>query len=93
MFHIVTKPPYCRPSHYCATSGKSGHSACRGDSGGPLVRELQSGLEYEVAGVMSHGSSNCGNIDIPLIFTRVEGEVNTWIRRELGEREIPSRPV
>ena len=57
------------------------------------MRELQSGLEYEVAGVMSLGSRNCGNIDIPLIFTRVEGEVNTWIRRELGPREIPSRPA
>ena len=56
------------------------------------MRELQSGLEYEVAGVMSLGSKNCGNIDIPLLFTRVEGEVNTWIRKMVGERELPSRP-
>lgn len=82
-----------KPSHYCATSGEPGRSACRGDSGGPLVRELQSGTEYEVAGILSLGSRNCGNIDIPLIFTRVEGEVNSWIRREVAQREIPLRPA
>ena len=57
------------------------------------MRELQSGTEYEVAGILSLGSRNCGNIDIPLIFTRVEGEVNSWIRREVAQREIPLRPA
>ena len=92
MLHCFTDK-YCRPSHYCATSGEPGQSACRGDSGGPLVRELQSGLQYELAGVLSLGSRNCGNIDIPLIFTRVEGEVNSWIRREVGLTQLPVRPA
>ena len=30
--------------------------------------------------------------DIPLVFTRVEGEVNTWIRRQVPARELPIRP-
>ena len=64
-----------------------------GDSGGPLVREIQSGRHYELAGVMSVGSRICGSINIPLLFTRVEGEVNKWIRREVGQREIPVRPA
>ena len=57
------------------------------------MRELQSGLDYELAGVMSLGSRICGSINIPLLFTRVEGEVNKWIRREVGQREIPVRPA
>ena len=57
------------------------------------MRELQSGLQYELAGVLSLGSRNCGNIDIPLIFTRVEGEVNSWIRREVGLTQLPVRPA
>ena len=56
------------------------------------MRELQSGLEYELAGVQSQGSRNCGNVDIPLIFTRVEGEINTWVRRMIPASEIPPRP-
>ena len=57
------------------------------------MREIQSGRHYELAGVMSVGSRICGSINIPLLFTRVEGEVNKWIRREVGQREIPVRPA
>ena len=57
------------------------------------MKEIQSGLHYELAGLTSLGSRNCGSFDIPLLFTRVEGEVNKWIRREVGQREIPARPT
>ena len=86
-------PKHCRPSHFCASSGKPGSSACWGDSGGPLVREIQAGLQYELAGVMSLGSRDCDSVHIPLLFTRVEGEVNTWIRRELTQKKKPVRPA
>lgn len=86
-----------RQSHSCGSSGMLGRSACNVDSGGPLVRELPSGPEYyEVAGIFS---TNCSSILYlisglnPLPFTRVDREVNTWIRMEVGERELPRRPV
>ena len=57
------------------------------------MKEIQSGLHYELAGLTSLGSRNCGSFNIPLLFTRVEGEVNRWIRREVGQTEIPVRPA
>ena len=57
------------------------------------MKEIQSGLHYELAGLTSLGSRNCGSFNIPLLFTRVEGEVNRWIRREVEQREIPVRPA
>ena len=57
------------------------------------MKEIQSGLHYELAGLTSLGSRNCGSFNIPLLFTRVEGEVNTWIRRELTQKKKPVRPA
>ena len=57
------------------------------------MKEIQSGLHYELAGLTSLGSRNCGSFDIPLLFTRVEGEVNRRIWREVGQTEIPVRPA
>ena len=57
------------------------------------MREIQAGLHYELAGVMSLGSRDCDSVHIPLLFTRVEGEVNRRIWREVGQTEIPVRPA
>jgi len=65
-------------SHICATTRISGKTTCLGDSGSPLVREV--GQVWELEGVVSFGISTCGNADYPLGFTRVRGEVDSWIR-------------
>ena len=82
------------PSHICVSGVDLGKSACQGDSGGPLVRNLQSTSEevYQLAGVVSFGTNNCGNVDLPLGFVRIEGEVNTWLRFIIGDR-LPVYPA
>ena len=73
------------PAHMCASTGVVGSTSCRGDSGGPLVRNIDFNKQiWELAGVTSFGISTCGNQDYPLGFTRVEGEVNIWLRKLVG---------
>jgi secreted trypsin-like serine protease len=76
-------------SHMCASTGIPRSTSCIGDSGGPLVRnsDFQKQI-WELAGVVSFGTKTCGNVDYPLAFTRVEGEVNLWLREIVG-RELP----
>ena len=82
------------PSHICVTGGEVGKSSCKGDSGGPLVRNFESSTEevWQLAGVVSFGTTNCGNVDLPLGFIRIDGEVNTWLRDTIGDilPEYPS---
>ena len=82
------------PSHICVTGVHLGKSACKGDSGGPLVRNLDSTSEevWQLAGVVSFGTNNCGNVDLPLGFIRIDGEVNTWLRDIIGEY-LPDYPA
>ena len=82
------------PSHICVTGVKLGKSACKGDSGGPLVRNVESASDevWQLAGVVSFGTNNCGNVDLPLGFIRIEGEVNTWLRNIIGDR-LPVYPA
>ena len=80
------------PSHICVTGVHLGKSACKGDSGGPLVRNLDLGVVWQLAGVVSFGTNNCGNVDLPLGFIRIEGEVNTWLRNIIGDR-LPVYPA
>eukprot|EP00092_Neocalanus_flemingeri_P007897 GFUD01008523.1.p1 GENE.GFUD01008523.1~~GFUD01008523.1.p1 ORF type:complete len:424 (-),score=71.80 GFUD01008523.1:63-1334(-) len=79
-------------THLCASTGVVGSTSCKGDSGGPLVRNSNFQKQiWELAGVVSFGISTCGNEDFPLGFTRVEGEVNLWLREIVG-RELPKHP-
>ena len=39
---------------------------------------------WQLAGVVSFGSAICGNTDYPTIFTRLQGEVNDWLRQKLN---------
>ena len=84
------------PSHICVTAGRDniGQSSCKGDSGGPLVRNFESTSEevWQLAGVVSFGTSNCGNVDLPLGFIRIDGEVNTWLRNIVGQ-VLPEYPT
>ena len=81
------------PSHICVSSHKVGRSSCKGDSGGPLIRNFESTSEevWQLAGVVSFGTSNCGNVDLPLGFIRIDGEVNTWLRNIVGQ-VLPEYP-
>ena len=81
------------PSHICVTGVKLGRSSCKGDSGGPLVRnfDVSSDEVWQLAGVVSFGTNNCGNIDLPLGFVRIDGEVNFWLRNIIGNN-LPDYP-
>ena len=82
-----------RSSHMCTSSNRVGASACQGDSGGPLVREMDDeGQSFELAGVSSFGGNICGNIDLPNVFTRIEGEVNVWLHDQIDSYYLPVRP-
>ena len=77
----------------CTTSDNVGASACKGDSGGPLVREMDDeGQTFELAGVQSFGGKICGNIDLPNVFTRIDGEVNVWLHNQIDSYFLPVRP-
>ena len=68
-------------SQLCASSGNPGQAPCRGDSGGPLVRLVDKVREvWELAGVVSFGPSVCGNVDHPVVFTRLSGQLLEWVQ-------------
>ena len=80
------------PSHLCATTDVSGKASCGGDSGGPLVRysNLPKFPEiWELAGVVSFGKRVCGNVNAPLGFSRIGGEINSWLQEIIGS-ELPT---
>jgi len=82
-----------KTSHMCTTSDINGASACKGDSGGPLVREMDDeGQAFELAGVQSFGGTICGNIDLPNVFTRIDGQVNYWLHDQIDSYYLPVRP-
>ena len=81
------------PSHICVKGVKIGESSCKGDSGGPLLRNFDSSTDelWQLAGVVSFGTNNCGNTDLPLGFIRIDGEVNIWLRNIIGNN-LPDYP-
>jgi len=76
------------PSHMCANTTAEFGASCKGDSGGPLVRGRE---VFELAGVVSFGIRTCGNVDYPLGFTKIAGEINQWLQTLVG-RELPKYP-
>ena len=50
-------------------AGGNGQDTCRGDSGGPLAC-FKNG-RFELSGVLSWGSSQCGQIGKPAVYTSV----------------------
>lgn len=92
--HHVNNGDSLLPSHICASSFEFGKSSCRGDSGGPLLRISDEVHDtWELAGIVSFGNGGvCGNVDLPLVFTRIAGEVNIWLRDYTGDM-LPSPPA
>jgi len=74
-------------SHICVSTGST-DAACQGDSGGPLVRLVRNTKEergfWELIGVVSFGTSVCGQQGVPLVGTRVEDPgVLQWIQEQM----------
>ncbi|XP_059476937.1 trypsin-1-like [Neocloeon triangulifer] len=63
------------PYQICA--GDTGKDSCNGDSGGPLYKD---GVLY---GIVSWGSSACGEPDLPGVYTRVS-YFRDWIYNQIG---------
>ncbi|CAH0403400.1 unnamed protein product [Chilo suppressalis] len=69
------------PSHVICAGGEQGIDTCRGDSGGPLVW----GKNYfELFGVTSSGSVNCGTKGTPGIYTSVIDHLD-WIKEVINQ--------
>lgn len=84
--------------HMCVwTEGNEIANGCKGDSGGPVSRlhrnSTYSSGYWELAGVVSFGtSSSCGSHS-PLVLARVgEASLLEWVREEIGERSLPMFP-
>ena len=71
-----------RPEYFkviCA--GAENADSCQGDSGGPLVYRSGELQPWYLIGVVSFGSTQCGD-GRPGVYTRVDKYLN-WIRRNL----------
>ena len=67
------------PQKICA--GKLGADSCQGDSGGPLLYRSDSYSPWYIIGVVSYGSSNCGNGNAG-VYTRVTKYID-WIEENI----------
>ena len=72
-------------------------NACKGDSGGPISRlnrrsrEDQEGI-WDLAGVVSFGTSSACGSRTPLVVTRIEEPgILTWVKEQVGA-DIPAYP-
>ena len=62
--------------------------SCNGDSGGALLRKL--GLNTFIVGVVSFGSTRCGETDTQGVYTNLLLEENyQWIRDHIPELPVP----
>ena len=85
--------------HLCVwTEGDVIANGCKGDSGGPVSRlhrdsRFDSPGYWELAGVVSFGtSSSCGSHS-PLVLARVgEPGLLEWVREEVGRGSLPAFP-
>ncbi|XP_070508844.1 trypsin 3A1-like [Chironomus tepperi] len=67
---------------FCVWAG-NGQDSCNGDSGSPLVRDVN-GQRFQI-GLVSFGSSTCGDGSFPSVNTRIEYPgVRNWITEVSG---------
>jgi len=67
---------------FCAVISAGGKDTCPGDSGGPLFCKIGKG-EFEQAGIVSFGSSNCAEKNGVGVY-QAPGRYLTWIRTKTG---------
>ncbi|XP_073511167.1 granzyme A-like [Phyllobates terribilis] len=67
-------------SMMCAGAPNKKHKAdtCAGDSGGPLI------CDGKYVGLISFGTSDCGNPKFPGVYTRLTNNYLKWIRNTIG---------
>lgn len=71
-------------SQICA-GGKDNKNPCQGDSGGPLMQQDQDNegyLRWVAVGIVSLGTSLCGVLDKPSVFTKIH-DYMPWILSKL----------
>ncbi|XP_045587607.2 phenoloxidase-activating factor 1 isoform X1 [Procambarus clarkii] len=62
--------------------GIKGQDSCGGDSGGPLVMSSTTGPPFLQVGLVSYGPVNCGQKDVPGVYTSVSHYRN-WIETNM----------
>uniref|UniRef100_A0A1B6KI91 Peptidase S1 domain-containing protein n=2 Tax=Graphocephala atropunctata TaxID=36148 RepID=A0A1B6KI91_9HEMI len=67
-------------SRQLCAGGVVGQDSCNGDSGGPLMAPFSftSSPKYFIVGVVSFGTTICGNSKMPGVYTEV-AHYMTWI--------------
>jgi len=70
------------PTMQLCAGGYKGEGICEGDSGAPLVAREFSDDPYYQIGVASFGTSQCGQIGVPGIYTKVTAYL-PWIESKM----------
>jgi trypsin len=77
-------------SMVCA--GGQSTDSCSGDSGGPLM--VPRSGDYELVGVVSWGSSPCGQLGVPGVYARVgTAALNAWVRSRVPTAGLAVSPA
>jgi len=77
----------------CAGVKKDWKNSCRGDSGGPLVAsDPMRNKAMSLIGVVSFGSSICGDPDHPSVFAKVS-HFTSWLNQQMPDlKSCPAPP-
>ena len=67
----------------CA-GGDKNKDSCSGDSGGPLTYKQSTDQPFYQVGIVSFGLKNCGQEDVPGVYTRVAA-FTEWIASKMRE--------
>lgn len=67
------------PQMFCAAAAVNGRDTCGGDSGGPILRREPGGRWVQV-GIVSFGVGQCGNAELPGVYTRL-ALYTDWLRK------------
>ena len=68
-----------KDTQICA-GGVIGKDSCKGDSGGSLMKK--DGFSWYLYGIVSFGPKNCGQTEIPGVYTKVSHFVD-WIEKNM----------
>lgn len=71
---------------FCA-GGEAGKDSCTGDAGAPLFCLNSSTQKYEATGLVSWGSSVCGQANLPSSYTDV-ARYSNWLSSLMKQRNI-----
>ena len=78
-----SNPPKIDETVLCAGYKDGGDDTCQGDSGGPLMKFNKTLRQWQLLGIISSGSDDCGSKMQPGIYTYVPAYSN-WIRETIA---------